>query len=347
MFDPLRENPADVRPSAQGHGPMADRRTLITTIYERPLPADGVSGDSADHPAPDVTEDGADHDDVAGLMAPRAPKGSSDRVLVVEDNPVNQKVIIAMLEILGFCVDVVDNGVEAVITSTMVPYHAILMDCEIPVLNGYEVTKEIRSQMGASRRSPIIAVTSSSTDADRRRCLAAGMDGHLSKPLKLDALASGMARWAPDLSDLSEPSDPPPPIVTDDARGSDADDLPVLDPAVLASLERLGAEAGEDLLGQLTLLFLADAEDRMVTLRHALAMDDGPTLINSAHSMCGASANVGAAELARLCAQLATDGSVGEIGDVEKILHSVEVELARVRIALLAPRTPPQPATVL
>ena len=65
-----------------------------------------------------------------------------------------------MLEKLGFCTDVVDNGVEAVITATVVPYRAILMDCQIPVLNGYEVTKEIRSQWGASRCSPIIAVTS-------------------------------------------------------------------------------------------------------------------------------------------------------------------------------------------
>src|SRR5271155_2614050 len=95
----------------------------------------------------------------------------SDRVLLVEDNPVNQRVAIAMLEKLGFCTDVVDNGVEAVITATVVPYRAILMDCQIPVLNGYEVTKEIRSRWGASRCSPIIAVTSANSDADRQRSL--------------------------------------------------------------------------------------------------------------------------------------------------------------------------------
>ena len=66
----------------------------------------------------------------------------------MEDNPVNQRVTVAMLENLGFCVDVVDNGVEAVITATMVPYRAILMDCQIPVLNGFETTREIRSQYG-------------------------------------------------------------------------------------------------------------------------------------------------------------------------------------------------------
>jgi two-component system sensor histidine kinase/response regulator len=260
----------------------------------------------------------------------------SDRVLLVEDNLVNQRVAIAMLDKLGFCTDVVDNGVEAVITATVVPYRAILMDCQIPVLNGYEVTKEIRSQWGASRCSPIIAVTSANSDADRQRSLDAGMDGHLAKPLSLETLAAGMALWAPDVpssetdpgsgaSDPGADDDLPPPV-----GGSSR---PTLDADVVDRLERLGAAAGEDLLGQLVTLFLDDADTRMVALHEALAREDGPALIHLAHTMCGASANLGAAELARLCARLATDGAVSDLESNGAFLEAIEAELGRVRIA--------------
>ena len=263
----------------------------------------------------------------------------SDRVLLVEDNPVNQRVTIAMLEHLGFCADVVDNGVEAVIASTMVPYRAILMDCEIPVLNGYETTVEIRSQWGASRCTPIIAVTSSSSEPDRERCIEAGMDGFLAKPLNLDSLAAGLARWAPDPSavavaldhDTSCPTGP------DDQSAPPPYERPALDAKVTRRLQRLGAAAGEDLLDQLATIFLLDADSRIATMAEAIAAEDGPTLIHSAHTLCGASANLGAAELARLCARLATDGAVGDLDSGETLLRSVKDELERVRLALRSP----------
>ncbi len=263
----------------------------------------------------------------------------SDRVLLVEDNPVVQRVTIAMLEHLGFCADVVDNGVEAVIAATMVPYRAILMDCQIPALNGYEATIEIRRQWGASRCSPIIAVSGSSSEPDRQRCLAVGMDGHLAKPLSLETLAAGLARWSPDPSDPAATtdavgsgptSDPVPPAPTDSQP-------PALDLRVVRRLERLGAAAGEDLLGQLATVFLADADTRIMALRAALAREDGPCVIHVAHTLCGAAANLGAAELARLCAHLATDGAVSGLDDGEALVDSVEDELDRVRRSLTAP----------
>jgi len=155
-----------------------------------------------------------------------------------------------------------------------------------------------------------------------------------------------MARWSPDPSDLvaaadalgSDPtSDDPPPVPTDSQP-------PALDARVVGRLKRLGAAAGEDLLGQLTTVFLADADTRIVALREALAREDGPTLIHLAHTLCGAAANLGAAELARLCAHLATDGAVGGLDDGEALVESVEDELGRVRRALTAPT--PSPSSV-
>jgi two-component system sensor histidine kinase/response regulator len=325
-----------VSDSLQEKATGPDRVTPHLVGAMQPIPSIGPH--DADHLSPPT------RDNFPGVTTGRtglrsAPLGSSDRVLLVEDNPVNQKVTVAMLEKLGFCTDVVDNGVEAVIAATMVPYRAILMDCEIPVLNGYETTSEIRNQSGASRESPIIAVTSASSELDQQRCLAAGMDGHLTKPLTLGALSAGMVRWAP----VAEPTPDPMPerSPAGSHRGQEHDDEPALDAVVLDRLERLGAEAGEDLVGELATLFLADADTRIVALHDALAQLDGPALIHAAHTLCGASANLGAAALARLCARLATDGTVGDLENCEALLHTVEEELARVRTALMAPRPSP------
>jgi CheY-like chemotaxis protein len=241
---------------------------------------------------------------------------------------VNQKVTVAMLEKLGFCADVVDNGVEAVIAATMVPYRAILMDCEIPVLNGYETTSEIRTQSGASRESPIIAVTSASSELDQQRCLAAGMDGHLTKPLTLGTLSAGLSRWAP-MAESSVAPDRELTAISHRNQGQDHDE-PALDAVVLDRLERLGAEAGEDLVGELATLFLADAETRIVALHDALARLDGPALMH-----CGALPVRSQRQSRRrrvwpACVpDLATDGTVGDPETGEVLLHSVETELAR------------------
>jgi CheY-like chemotaxis protein len=264
------------------------------------------------------------------------PKGSFDRILLAEDNLVNQHVTVEMLERLGYCVDVVEDGIEAVTAAALVPYRAILMDCQIPVLNGFEATVEIRTREGASRNTSIIAVTSLTSDADRARCLAVGMDGFLAKPVSIDELRAGLTRWAPDRSAPADRLDleAPQPTTTTGRTPMDGAE-PALDPEVVDRLERLGAATEEDLVSQVTSLFLADAETRIVGLREALAQEDGPALILSAHTMCGASANLGATELSRLCARLATDGTVGDFEGGQALLHAVETELARVRSALL------------
>ena len=122
---------------------------------------------------------------------------TSGRILLAEDQPVNQRVATAMLENLGFLVDIAADGAGAVRAAILTRYRAILMDCQIPVLDGYRATGEIRRRQGASSRTPIIALTGSATPADRERCLAAGMDDYLTKPLSVKALAATLARWAP------------------------------------------------------------------------------------------------------------------------------------------------------
>ena len=117
------------------------------------------------------------------------------RVLVAEDNLVNQMVAVKLLDKMGYAADVACNGREAVERARKVPYDLILMDCQMPELDGYAATAEIRGHQGKAPHAPIIALTANSMQGDREKCLAAGMDDYLSKPIALEALAAILEKW--------------------------------------------------------------------------------------------------------------------------------------------------------
>ena len=119
---------------------------------------------------------------------------SGVRLLLAEDNLINQKVAVAMLSQAGYLVDTVLNGAAAVEALMANSYDAVLMDCQMPELNGYEATAAIRAREGAARHTPIIAMTAGARREDRKRCLAAGMDGYLAKPVSKDALLAMVQR---------------------------------------------------------------------------------------------------------------------------------------------------------
>lgn len=151
---------------------------------------------------------------VAGTAQPPAPlitrhslseaqAQSRGHILVAEDNPINQKVAVKMVEKLGYRVDIAGNGREAVEALERIPYAMVLMDCQMPVMDGLQATTVIRRREGRGRRTPIIAMTANARQEDRQRCLEAGMDDFISKPVASKALAETLHRWMP--CDTSSP----------------------------------------------------------------------------------------------------------------------------------------------
>ena len=280
------------------------------------------------------------------------------RLLLAEDNLINQKVAVAMLSGAGYRVDTVLNGAAAVKAVAETRYDAILMDCQMPELNGYGATAAIRAYEGTDRHTPIIALTAGARDEDRARCLAEGMDGYLAKPVNKAALLAVVARSfkepsrtgaSPDASVAATAAialDPAAAIQSraDAAAPGEADQafeppeaLPALDAEVVDRLITLDEQTGEDFMEQLIPMFTAEADIRVTELQDALAAGDAECLTRVAHNLRGASANVGAAGLARLCAVLEATG----LEDGEATLESIALEVGRVRAALEA-RMPAQ-----
>jgi len=137
--------------------------------------------------------DGRDHRE---WIEHRPVPPAGRRVLVAEDNPVNQRVARLQVERLGFAVDVVSNGEEALAALERLNYALVLMDCQMPGMDGYEATRALRLRESGRRRTPVIAMTANAFTSDRQACLDAGMDDYLSKPVDLGVLRDKLEHWA-------------------------------------------------------------------------------------------------------------------------------------------------------
>jgi two-component system, sensor histidine kinase and response regulator len=230
-----------------------------------------------------------------------SPAGPAVRLLVAEDNPVNSKVALLLLERLGYAVDLAANGREVLELLPKASYGLILMDCQMPEMDGYEATRIIREQERGFSRIPIVAMTANAVSGDRERCIAAGMDDYLSKPIERARLAEMLAKWVP----LRPPA--PPPTEQTPAAGVSRREL--------------------------TALFLEDAPARVAELEAAARQGDRDALRRAAHQLKGTAATVGATDVARSAAELerAADGS--PLDAVSGLLATLNIELDRVRRA--------------
>ncbi|HEY9838306.1 MAG TPA: response regulator, partial [Vampirovibrionales bacterium] len=132
------------------------------------------------------------------------------KILLVEDTPINQKVILNQIKVLGYAADCVENGQEALDCLAEQHYDLVLMDCLMPVLDGYKTTKALRDREGSSRHTPVIAMTANAMKGDREKCLESGMDDYISKPVDLDELATILRNWGETISSVPDVIPPPP-----------------------------------------------------------------------------------------------------------------------------------------
>jgi len=257
----------------------------------------------------------------AAKRPPPASEPQSGDLLLAEDNPVNQKVAVAMLSSVGYRVDTVVDGAAAVQAAAARPYDVILMDCQMPELSGYEATAAIRAHEGSGRHTPIIAMTAGARREDRERCSACGMDGYLAKPVTKDALLALVARY---LRDRPAMAGLLPPAGTDSATEA------TIDPVVLDQLRVLGRAAETDFLGELVAQFVQDTGPLLVQLREALDADNAPAVGGIAHRIKGSAGQLGGRRLASSCARLEHEATT-DLSNSRTHLREVEIDYEDLR----------------
>jgi len=288
------------------------------------------------------------------------------RILVAEDHLTNQRVMLRMLARLGYTADAVSNGLEAVNALTRSPYDIVLMDCQMPELDGYEATRIIRRGGGRFKSTPIIAVTANAMIGDREKCLASGMSDYMSKPVLAQTLATTLEKWilpedgsgdalvtlAPASTPAKEPAvqleaeaytqaDTQTPHMqsTSQTNASPEQEAEALGPPIdKDALEALRSiDAGDDnFLSNIVAMFLDDMAERLEGLRVAAAIRDGAALKRIAHALKGSCGHFGAARLAALCRTMEQIAVQQPVGDPDETLRQLIEEADRVRLALAA-----------
>jgi CheY-like chemotaxis protein len=220
---------------------------------------------------------------------------SNLRILVAEDSLVNQAVALGQLFNLGYRADAVLNGRQVLDTLDSREVDLILMDCQMPEMDGFAATAEIRRREGTARHTTIIAMTANALDGDQARCLAAGMDDYLSKPVKPEALRVMLARWGKASEFTVRASEREP---ADQVRDG------VIDQAQLAMLREIQEPGAADCVTEVIDLFLIEATAQVEALHLAMRCDDAPEIKRVAHLLQGSSATMGAMGLAALSGSL-------------------------------------------
>ena len=215
------------------------------------------------------------------------------RVLLAEDNVVNQRVAMLLLERLGYRCDIVGNGEEALDAVRARPYDVVLMDVQMPVMDGLEATRRLRAELPAERQPRVVAMTANAMAEDREQCLAAGMDDYLAKPVRRDELAAALSRAV----SLGEEDVTLP--VLDDAAGAEPVDRSVLE----SLLGRLG-DRGPAMLARLLETWETENARRLAEVADAAAAGDADAMARAAHAIRGGSASMGAVALADVCARV-------------------------------------------
>ena len=234
-----------------------------------------------------------------------------------------------MLQRLGYRADVVANGLEALEALSRIPYAAVLMDVQMPEMDGYSATREIRRREGGTRRTPIIAMTANAMQGDREKAIEAGMDDYVPNPVKREDLKSVLERWISH-SDEDEVTDAEAPV----GSGGQGSVHASLDRGVLADLRGLQEEGEPDILKELIDLFFADVPLQLVLLRKAVEVGDVPSVGRIVHTLKGSCGNIGAKRMEVLCTEFEELVRPEDLRAAPGLISRLEEEFGRARVAL-------------
>ena len=246
-------------------------------------------------------------------------------MLVAEDSPLNQQVALKQLEKLGYEADAVNDGTQVLEALGRKTYDVILMDCQMPEMNGYEATWQIRERekqnakdSGVQAHVYIIAMTANTEADNREKCEKAGMDDFITKPVQLPELEAALQR-----------------ALTDPAAQRALEE--VIDPIVIAGLRQLRLPGKADPLVELVDLFLQEAPAQLSAMAKAITSNDSGSIartLSAASGLKGSAVNLGARNLAALCEEIEQAARTGWLADATPVLDKTGQEFARVREAL-------------
>jgi PAS domain S-box-containing protein len=244
------------------------------------------------------------------------------RILLAEDNAMNQKVALRLLERLGYSADVASNGLEALAALERKPYDVVLMDVQMPELDGLDATRRICELWPPDSRPHIIAMTANALPEDREACFAAGMNEYVAKPIRADELAAALKRAKP--------------LRTADAGAEET--VINLDADALQNLRDLG---GDDFLREVVDAFLADAPALIASLRSSLEQQNGEELRRAAHTLKSNGATLGAEEFSELCRTVEHQAKAGRLDGLSQLADRIEQDFPPLRDALNSLRSEP------
>lgn len=247
------------------------------------------------------------------------------QILLAEDNVVNQKVALLMLEELGYRADLAGNGLEVLEALHRQPYNVILMDVQMPEMDGLTAAEHICLQWSPQCRPYIIAMTANAMQGDKEKCLRAGMDDYISKPIELNELSQALNKYRPGIvsnlaSDCSEEK-----LLSSNF---------VLDPHIFDSLRRMAGAKAEQVINDLIHNYLEDAPQYLQRMENALAVDDSNELRQAVHSLRSSSANLGAVTLAELCKEVENIARSDTTQGVAEKFAVIKNEYGKVKEAL-------------
>jgi signal transduction histidine kinase/CheY-like chemotaxis protein len=295
----------------------ADEVGLVAYLYKPVRQSqlfDALASALAGRPAAVEAKDGLAYD---SRLAQRVPL----RILVAEDNAINQKLALLMLDKMGYRADLAANGLEVLEALERQPYDLVLMDVQMPEMDGMDAARRISEQWPPDHRPRIVAMTANVTEEDRQRCLAAGMDDFVAKPMRMAELHAALERWGRQ------------PAADNQAVAPTILPAAVIDWSVLDGLRKLQEEGKPGFVQEMVEVYLASAPSLVSAMREAMTQGDAHALKHEARTLKRSSKGVGALRMVALCARLedlarggVVEGSTGRLNDLES-------ELCRVRQA--------------